>query len=176
MRHNHSMEAHNPLDHPVPSATATTFAAGRGTLLWASRWCQGGSRSIDRPLLMLLLILLLARLLCSQLCQQLSRRLCRVAMPIELAHATATTSRSAGTTVWTVTKTALTCGFRRSNGFDMYAEHIVLLSDNTCRIRFHLCKETRGGQLQHRQTDSLLKNITTRLNDVLAEKFEENQE
>ena len=55
----------------------------------------------------------------------------------------------------------------------MYAEHIVLSSHSTYRITFHLCKETRGGKLRHRQTGSLLEKITTRLNDLFAEKFEE---
>ena len=95
-------------------------------------------------------------------------------MLIELAHVTATTDRHAGMTVLTVTETAMTCGLRRSNRLDMYAEQIALSSNSTCRIRFHLCKETSGSKLGHKQTGSLLENITTRLNDVLAEKFEEN--
>ena len=63
-------------------------------------------------------------------------------MPIELAHATAMPSMPAGTTFWTVAGTVLTCRPRRSNKLDMYAEQIVLSSNSTCRIRFHLCKET----------------------------------
>ena len=57
----------------------------------------------------------------------------------------------------------------------MYAEQIVRSSDSTCRIGFHQCKETRGSRPQHRRTGSLLENITTRLNNVLAEKFEEDR-
>ena len=94
-------------------------------------------------------------------------------MSIELAHATAMTTRLATMTVMTVTETALTCGLRRSNRFGVYAKQIVLSSNSTCRIRFHLCKEIMGGRNRHRQTGSLLETITTRLNDVLAEKFEE---
>ena len=93
-------------------------------------------------------------------------------MPIELAHATATTGRSAATTVMTVTETAITCGLHRSNRFDMYAEQIVLSSHSTCRIRFHLCKETKGSRLRHIQAGSFLENITARLNDDIAEKLE----
>ena len=57
----------------------------------------------------------------------------------------------------------------------MYAEQIVRSSDSTCRIGFHQCKETRGSRPQHRRTGSLLENITTRLNNVLAEKFKEDR-
>ena len=85
---------------------------------------------------------------------------------------TDTTGRFAATTVIPVTETALTYKLRRSNRLDMYVEQIVLLSNGTCRIRFHLCKETKGGRLRHKQTGSLLENITARLNDDLAEKLE----
>ena len=93
-------------------------------------------------------------------------------MPIELAYATATTSRIAARMVMTVTETAITCGLCQSNRLDVYAEQIVLSSHSTCRIKFHLCKETKGSKLRHRQAGSLLENITARPNDVLAEKLE----
>ena len=93
-------------------------------------------------------------------------------MLIERAHATATTGRSAATTVLTATKTAMTYGLRRSNKLDMYADQIVLSSHSTCRIRSHLCKEARGSRLRHRQAGSFLEKITARLNDDLAEKLE----
>ena len=60
-------------------------------------------------------------------------------MPIELAHATATTGMLAATTILAVTR-----GPRRPNRLHMYAEQIVLSSNSTCRIRFHLCKKTGG--------------------------------
>ena len=94
---------------------------------------------------------------------------------MELAHATATTSRSATTTVPMITETALTCSLRRSNRLDMYAEQIVLSSNSTCCIRFHLCKEARGSRLRHRQAGSFLEKITARLNDDLAEKLEQHR-
>ena len=92
-------------------------------------------------------------------------------MLIELAHATAMTGRFAATTIRLVTETALTCKIRRLYRFDMYAEHIVLSSHSTCRIRFHLCKETKGGRLRHKHTSGLLKEVTSRLNNLFAEKF-----
>ena len=93
-------------------------------------------------------------------------------MPIELAHATATTSMFAATTIMTVTETAMTSRLRRSNRLNMYAEQMVPLGNSTCRIRLHLCKETRAGRLRHTQASNLLENITARLNDGLAEKLE----
>ena len=99
---------------------------------------------LGRLPLMMSPIPLLARLLCGRLCRRLSRQLCRVEMPIELAHATATIDRPSAITVLTVTKTAMTYGLCRSNTLEMYAEQIVLSSNSTCRIRFHLRKETRG--------------------------------
>ena len=92
-------------------------------------------------------------------------------MPIKMAHATATTGRFAATTVRLFTETALTCSVRRLYRSDMYVKHIVLSSHSTCRITFHLCKETRGGRLRHKQTGGLLEEITTRLNHLFAEKI-----
>ena len=54
-------------------------------------------------------------------------------MPIELAHATATTGRFAATTEAGY-QNGLTYRLCRSYLFDMYAEHIVLLSHSACRI------------------------------------------